>query len=89
MIDPVQLVLLIVVVLLALIMIVLGIQVFFILREVRATLRRLNKLLDTAENLTDTLAHPMSLISGILAGTKSLSPILRLFTGRNSDENRR
>jgi len=87
MIDPVQLVLLIVVILLAIIMIVLGIQVFFILREVRATLRRVNRVLDTAEELTETLSHPMSLITGILAGTKSLSPILRLFT-RSKDNDR-
>lgn len=86
MIDPVQAVLLIVVVLLALIMIVLGVQVFFILREIRATLRRMNKLLDNAEEFTESLANPISLISGVLASTKSLGPLLKLFSRKKDKE---
>lgn len=108
MIDPVQLVLLIVVVLLAIIMVVLGIQVFFILKELRVTIarsnkflepegevesamvefrdtmKRVNRLLDTTENLTDNIAQPLSLLSGIVSSTRTISSILGL--GKNRDE---
>lgn len=110
MIDPVQLVLLIVVVLLAIIMVVLGIQVFFILKDLRTTLsgvnkligdsddvtdaftilkethetlQRVNRLLDTADEATDAIAQPLSLLSGIISSTKTISSILGL--GKNND----
>lgn len=102
MIDPVQLVLLIVVVLLAVIMVVLGIQVFFILKELRVTasrtnkllapdgevesamiefrdtMKRVNRLLDTTENLTDNISQPLSLLSGIVSSARTISQILGL-----------
>lgn len=108
MIDPVQLVLLIVVVLLAVIMVVLGIQVFFILKELRITaartnkllepegeiesamvefrdtMKRVNRLLDTTEELTDNISQPLSLLSGIVSSTRTISSILGL--GKNQNE---
>lgn len=89
MIDTVQAVLLFVILLLTIILVVLGVQVFFILRDVRSSIARVNKLLDTAEDLTQNLSEPMSFISGIISSTRSLSSfgkILSVFTDRDSEK---
>lgn len=52
MIDTVQAVLLFVIVILTILFIVLGIQVFLILKDLRVTIKRTNKILDDVENLT-------------------------------------
>ena len=51
MIDSVQLVLLVVIVVLSLLLVILGIQVFLILRELRNTIKKTNKVLDHAVRL--------------------------------------
>lgn len=75
MIDTVQIVLLFVIVLLAVLFVVLGVQVFFILKELRKTLSKTNKILDEVENLTDSVSEPISFISGLLFSSKTMSII--------------
>ena len=75
MIDTVQIVLLFVIVLLAVLFVVLGIQVFFILRELRTTLTKTNKILDEIDQLTESVSEPVSFISGILFSSKTFATI--------------
>ena len=94
MIDPVQAVLLVVIGLLAIILIILGIQVFFVLKELRKTLETINKetlpklnnAADGLEVLSNTVMNPLGIISGIVESTRSLAPILKIFTSKNKDE---
>lgn len=78
MIDAVQGVLLFVIVLLTALLVVLGIQVFFILKELRITLDRANKVLENTEVITESVSEPMSFLSGLISGTKSLSAIAKV-----------
>lgn len=78
MIDTVQAVLLIVIVLLAFLLIVLGVQVYFILKELRVTISKANKVLDNTESITESVSEPMSFLSSFLLGTKMASKLLRL-----------
>lgn len=79
MIDTVQAVLLFVIILLAVLFAVLGIQVYFILSEFRKTLTKTNKILDEVEELTEAVAEPVTFISSVLFSSKVLGIIGKLF----------
>lgn len=85
MIDTVQIVLISVIVLLAVLFTVLGIQVFFILRELQKTLFKTNKILDEVDTLAESVSEPISFISGILFSSKTIS-IIGKFLKRNKKE---
>ncbi len=78
MIDPVQLVLLLVIAVLTVLLVVLGIQVFFILKQLRTTIKTANKILENTENITESVSEPVSFLSGLLLSGKSLTALLNL-----------
>ena len=86
MIDAVQGVLLFVIVLLTVLLVVLGVQVFFILKELRTTLDRANKVLENTEVITESVSEPMSFLSGLLTGTKSLSNLAKVLGTKKRKE---
>lgn len=71
--DPIQLVLLAVIVILTLLLIILGIQVFFILSEVRRTVSKTNNILENAESITGTIKTPLAAISSLALCFKTSS----------------
>jgi len=73
MIDAVQLILLLVIIVLTVLLVVLGIQVFYILRDLRQTLKKTNKILDNAEDITEGIQGPVTAISSFVLGTKATS----------------
>lgn len=78
MVDPVQVVLLIVIVLLTMLLLVLGTQIFFILKELRRTLSRATRVLENTESITESVSEPMSFLSGLLLSAKSLKTISKI-----------
>ena len=78
MIDPVQAVLLFVIVLLTVLLMILGVQVFFILKNFRKTVDHLNNVLENTESITESVSQPASMVSDFITNTKSLSVIARL-----------
>lgn len=79
MIDIVQIVLLSVIVLLAVLFVILGIQVFFILRDLRITVQKTNKILVEVDQLAENVSEPISFISGLLFSSKTLAIIGKFF----------
>lgn len=71
MLDTAQIVLLFVVIVLTLLLLVLGIQVFFILRELRKTLHKANKVLDDTSTITESVSGPIASVSTIMSGVKA------------------
>ncbi len=84
MVDAVQVVLMVVIILLSVLLTVLGIQVFVILRELRATVQRVNRILDNAEYITESISQPMNFLSTFFASTQSLSTIAKLFSKKKT-----
>lgn len=82
MIDTAQAVLLFVIVILTILLIVLGIQVFFILRELRQTVSKANKVLDDTGMITESVTGPISSISSIVSGVKTGASIAGLLKGK-------
>ena len=75
MIDPVQLVLLLVILVLTVLLVILGIQVFLILKELRNTISKTNKVLDSASTISENIEAPLSALSSLALGVKASSLI--------------
>jgi hypothetical protein len=93
MVDSVQLVLLIVIVVLTILLVILGVQVFLILRDVRKTIAKTNKVLDTAELITENIEGPLSALSSLALGIKGSSfitavKIIKNLLGREHNRRR-
>jgi len=94
MVDPVQMVLLIVILALTVLLVILGVQVFFILKELRLTISKTNKVLDNADSITENIDAPLSALSSLALGVKASSLItvvnlVRSLLGRSKDDDRR
>jgi hypothetical protein len=79
--DPAQTALFLIIIALTLLLFVLGIQVFFILRELRKTVEKANKVLDDAGVITESISGPVSSLSSLTMGLKTGAIIAKLFTG--------
>ncbi len=69
--DPVQLTIVGVSVTVTILIVVLGIQVFFILKEVRLSLQKTNKMLDDASKVTQTVSSGVESMSGFVNGIRA------------------
>ena len=78
MIDVAQIVIFVVIVLLTILLLVLGVQVFIILREVRVTVKKANKVLEDAGMISENLSGPIASISTWSTGIKTGSSLLKL-----------
>ena len=58
--DTTQTVLLAVIIVLAIFLVALGFQVFFVLKDLRKTLARMNRLFDDADDLVDQVKNQFS-----------------------------
>ncbi len=86
MVDAAQSVLLFVVVILAILLLVLGIQVFFILRELRQTVAKANKVLDDTGLITESVSGPISSLSALATGVKTGAIIAKLLRKKKSSK---
>lgn len=94
MIDSVQLILLVVIVALTVLLVILGVQVFFILRDLRRTISKTNRVLDNANSITENIDGPLSAISSLTMGLKggsvlAAAQLIKSFLGRDKDDRNR
>lgn len=78
MIDPAQTALFLVVIILTILLIVLGIQVFFVLRGLRKTIEKANKVLDDTGSITESVSRPISSLSTLAMGLKTGATIAKI-----------
>lgn len=79
MIDPAQTALFLVIIVLTILLVVLGVQVYFILRELRKTIDKANKILDDTGVITESVSGPISSLSSLTMGLKTGATLARLF----------
>lgn len=80
--DAAQTLLIIVVAILAFILLIVGVQVFFILREFKRTVSKINKVLDDTGTITESIATPVSSLSHLLTSFKTGMTLLKLFQSK-------
>ena len=73
MLDTNQILLISVVVVLTLLLSVVGVQVFFILREVQRSIQKMNKMLDDIGTVTESIAKPLASLSNSITGISGLA----------------
>lgn len=85
----IQIVLVIILAILTLNLVIVGIYVVMILREFRQTIKKMNFMLDTAVEVTQSVATPITNLSGILStvtsGLKTFN-LLSSFKKRRKEE---
>lgn len=81
-----QLILILVIVVLASVMTVIGIEVFFILKELRESVKKVNKIIDDAGIISESVAKPVASLSGFLSGFKSGAGLIKIFTKMVKDK---
>ena len=81
MIDPAQTILFLVIIILTVLLVVLGIQVFFILRELRKTIYKVNRVLDYTETITESVSKPIASFSTLAMGLRTGATIAKIFQG--------
>ena len=84
--DTAQILLLVVVVVLTFLLLLLGIQVYFILREFMRTIRKVNKVLDDTGVITESISAPMADFSSLVTGLKTGVSLLGLFTKKKKKQ---
>lgn len=88
MLDSAQTILFLVIVILTVLLVILGIQVFFILRDVHKTVNKTNNLLDSV-NMGTTFAKVGGVILSLLAGKNLGSNLLNLITKDTSSKSKK
>jgi len=69
--DPTQVVIIAISIVLTSLFIALGVQVWFILKEVRLSVQKVNKMLDDAGRVSGAVGEGFSNVSGLMTGIKT------------------
>lgn len=87
--DPAQIILFVIIIILTIFLVVLGIQVSLILKDLRKTIAKANKVLDDTGEITEAVKGPVTGFSGAIMGLKTGNTLLNLFnraSGSNKEE---
>ncbi|MBI4034801.1 MAG: hypothetical protein HY381_00205 [Candidatus Chisholmbacteria bacterium] len=84
-----QVLLVVVIGVLTVLLVVAGIQVVNILREIRWMVAKMNRILDDVADLTHSVTQPVVSLSGLVEGLKGgvrLVAVMRKILGKNEEE---
>ncbi len=70
--DYLQIALIFLILLLSIFLAITGIQVFFILRDLKKALDRFNAILQTGENIAEDIERPLSTVSNLVTTLKKI-----------------
>ena len=84
--DPIQLTIIAVTITLTVLLVVLGIQVYYILKEIRASIQKTNKMLDDAGEVTGTVSEGITSMSGFLNGIRSGISLITSLRHKDKEE---
>lgn len=83
--DTTQVILLSVIIILAIFLVALGFQVFFVLKDIRKTLSRMNKLFDDADSLVDQVKKPIDSAGNFFTALTAGAGIAHLLKRKEKD----
>src|SRR3989338_6731889 len=90
--DLLQIALIFLMLLLAVFLTITGVQVFFILRDLQQALERLNRGLDTGEEIAEDIEKPLGAASGLITnlgeGAKEIKGIIKRSSKPNHKQKR-
>lgn len=74
--DNTQLLLIGVVTVLTALLTLIGVQVFFILKEIKRTIEKMNKMLDDMGLISESVARPIASLSSSITGVSGIAGLL-------------
>ncbi len=83
--DPVQLTIIAISIVITVLIVFLGVQVWYILKEIRSSLQKVNKMLDDAGKVSGTVTQGVSSMAGMLEGIRTGLSLFSSF--RRKDHN--
>ena len=86
--DTTQLLLTIVLSITTVLLVIIGIQLIFLLKELRATLKRTNKIIDGFDSLGVGLDHGLTEVVGFFNGFKTIIKAFELIHSKKNDKTR-
>jgi len=87
MLNPTQILLIIVVSVLTVILAIIGMQIFYILREGRRSIEKVNKMLDDVGSITSSVAKPIINLSSSISSFSGITGLLSwIFKKKNKEE---
>lgn len=84
--DTTQVILIIVVTVLTVLLSVIGVQIVFILMEVRKSLEKMNKMLDDAGEVTGGISRSVTNMGGLMEGIKTGLSVVNIFAKKKDKE---
>lgn len=84
--DPVQSTIIVISIVLTVLIVVLGIQVWFILKEMRSSIQKVNKMLDDAGKVSGTVSNGVSGMASLVSGLKAGLSLISTFRKGDDDE---
>ena len=69
--DPAQILIIVIIIILTIFLVVLGIQVFLILKDLRVTIAKTNKILDDSAEISEAVKGPIVGVSNALMGIRT------------------
>lgn len=88
MVDTTQLFLAGVILALVVMLSVISVQVYFILKEFRMTLSKVNKVLDDTGTISESVSKPINMISTAFMGIKGGSALMKMFNSKKTENER-
>lgn len=86
MVEPTQILLFVVVILLTSITVIIGWQIFKILSEIRKMLSKFNMMADGAVNMTQSLGRSFHNLNGFSEGLKAIFGIFKVFKKKEAKD---
>lgn len=84
--EPTQVLLIVVITILTIVLTIIGVQFFFILKEVRKSFQKVNKMLDDGTLVSSVVAKSVTGVSGLLSGVKAGLSFLNFFKKDRGEE---
>ena len=82
MVDVFQVILVMVVTTITVLLVIMGVQVYNILKEFRETIKKVNKMLDDFGMVSESISRPIASLSDVLTGASGVTGILSWLTNR-------
>lgn len=87
MLEPTQILLIVVITLLTIVLTIIGVQFFFILKDVRKSVQKINKILEDSGLVSGVMAKSITGFSGLLSGIKTGLSLVNIFKKDREEEN--
>lgn len=79
MLDPAQILLFAVVIILTILLLIIGWQIYLILSEIRYTLRSINSIVDKTKTFSGNIGKSVNTMSGFTQGVKAIIKLVSFF----------